>query len=293
MLIGFSRGMALMGALSAPAMAAAQAQDAPPERPWTLSASAGIATMQGQGDQPFVSLGLGREFGESYVKLTGTMLDNKADQGVLNTVPARTWQLALSGGTSFGALSMDASVSLGRRDFQAEAYTRANGNVISVESDGKLAGAGIALAYDVPISRSVFLSPFASLDYDRVDIARAVVIPATGLVARKEKQDGVSGAAGATLQHMLGKSGSSIGLYGAFATTSNTTAYGNTRVGGVIRQPAGLRDGPGGADSWGEYGATASFSLSDQLTADLSIIRTAGFAPGESTSGAIGLRINF
>lgn len=261
---------------------------------WSLSVSGGTTTLENRGDQPFASVGLTRTFGDSYVRLSAAHIATRDGQGLIGAVPATTDQVSLGGGTSFGALSLDATLSIGRRKFGAETFQRRNGQAIAIASNGKTAGVGFSLTYDLAIGKSWFVSPFASVDYSRVDIARAVNIPTLGLVSRKEKEEGVTGTFGASAQFMFGSGKAhAIGPYAAIATSSNTTAYGRATSPVAAARLTGARDVPGAKDSWFEYGATASFRLAKPLRLDLSFVRTAGFLGSESSSGSVGLRVAF
>ncbi len=264
------------------------------EAKWSTSLSGGTATVEGRGDQPFYSIGLTRNFADGYIRLTGTHIDTRDGQGLLGTVPAKTDQLSLAGGASFGSLNLDAYVAFGRRKFGAEAFQRLNGQTITITSNGKTSAVGASLTYDLPVGEHGFLSPFAALDYSRVDTARAIAAPVRGLVTQKEKQDGVAFTLGSTAQLLFGPGDAhSIGLYGAFVTSSNATAYNRGTSPVAASRLLGALDVPGTKDSWAEYGATASFRIAKPLRLDLSVIRTAGFSNAESTSGSVGLRISF
>jgi len=261
---------------------------------WTASLSGGTATVEGRGDQPFFSVGLTRNFSDGYIRLTGTHIDTRDGQGLLGAVPAKTDQLSLAGGVSFGSFNLDGYVSLGRRKFGAEAFRRITGQTINIASNGKTSAVGASLTYDAPIGQHGFFSPFAALDYSRVDTARAINAPLRGLITQKEKQDGITFTLGSTAQLLFGADDAhSIGLYGAFVTSSNATAYNRGTSPVAASRLLGALDVPGAKDSWGEYGATASFRIAKPLRLDLSVIRTAGFSSAESTSGSVGLRVSF
>ncbi len=272
----------------------AAAKDAGDDAGWSLSLSGGTTTLENQGDQPFASIGLTHAFGESYARITGTHVSTRSGQGLVGAVPAKTDQLTLAGGTAFGAFSLDAYVSLGQRHFSPERFQRANGRTITIASNGHTRGAGAALTYDAPLGDHAFFSPFVAVDYARIDTARAITRPNGSLVSQTETQDGVTGTAGATLQYLFGTgSAHSLGPYGAFVTSSNTTAYTRGAAPVAMARLLGALDVPGRNDSWAEYGASASFALARPLRLDLSVVRTAGFAGRDSLSASAGLRVSF
>lgn len=261
---------------------------------WSVSLAGGTATLENRGDQPFVSLGVTRNLKNAYVRLSVTHVDTRDGQGLLGSVPARTNQLTLAGGTSFGPVSLDGYVAFGKRKFGAEAFRRVTGQTINITSDGKTSAIGASLTYDIPLGQHGFLSPFAALDYSRVDTARAIAVPVRGLITQKEKQDGVTFTAGGTAQFLFGaEDAHSIGAYGAFVTSSNTTAYNRGTSPVAAARLLGALDVPGVKDSWAEYGATASFRIARPMRLDLSVIRTAGFGNAQSTSGSVGVRFSF
>lgn len=284
------RFCALAGLLIAAPSAPAWAADG--ERPWTLSVSGGSTILDGSGGQPFVSVAIGRSFGDSYVRLAGTYVDSAEGDTALSTIPAETKQLTLSAGTTTGALSIDGYASIGDRNFQPRVFTTRTGQTITLDTNGSSWGAGLSLSYDVPVSDNVVLAPFVSGDYSRIDIARAVTLPQAGTVGEKSAQDGFTGTAGLSASRLFGaRQQHSIGLYGALLVSSNSTAYNGTNA--QRASALGLGDQPGSSDEWAEYGIIAAFGLSDSLTLDVGAIRTAGFAGDESTSLTAGLSVRF
>lgn len=283
---------AILASITFAQPALAKAEENSPK--WSVSISGGTAAIDKQGSQPYFSLGLTRNFKNGYIRLTGTHVDTRDGPGLLGTVPAKTDQLTLAAGTSFGSFSLDGYASLGRRTFGAEAFRRANGRMITIDSNGNIAAIGASLTYDIPLGNHGFFSPFAALDYSRVDTARAIALPVRGLVTQKEKQEGITFTLGGTAQFLFGAGdANSIGAYGGFVTSSNTTAYNRGTSPVAAARLLGTLDVPGSKDSWAEYGATASLKIAKPLRLDLSVIRTAGFLNAESTSGSIGLRYSF
>ncbi len=275
-------------------MALAQPAWADEALPWTLSLSGGTSSAQGQGDQPFASVALSREIGAGYIKLSATHVATDDAQGLIAAIPGKTDQLSLSGGRSFGALSADAYVSLGKRSFGAEEFRRRTGQTVTIDNSGSTFGGGLSLTYDIAVGEHATISPFVSGDYYKVDIARAINLPLRGLVSQIESEDGVTGAAGVNAQLGFGaEDRHSVGLYLGGATTSNTTAYSRGGSGELASRILATFDRPGVSDSWAEYGASASFGLSPRVRLDGSVVRTAGFAGGENTSFTAALRFRF
>lgn len=278
----------LLAGLMLTAPAAAQGT----ENQWALSVSGGTTTLGGASDQPFVSAGLTRFFGPSYVRLTGTHVDSGGDDNVLSTVPASTRQLTLGAGTLLGAVSVDGYVSVGNRNFDGRAFTTRTGRTITLDSGGSSFGAGLALTYEIPLGDSAVIAPFVAGDYSRISIARAIVLGTGDSIGEESSEDGFTGSAGVTAAWLFGPAQRhNIGLYSAVLASSNNSSYNGTNAQRVTA--LGIGDQPGVSDKWVEYGATASFGLSDAVSLNLGVVRTAGFLGPEATSFTGGLRFGF
>jgi hypothetical protein len=287
-------GACLACAAANPALAKdGDAENAPEGTDWSISASGGLTLVDGDGDQPFLRLGATRFIGDGYVRASVTRFSTRDGAGLVDTVPASTWQGSLAGGYSFGGLSIDAYASLGWREFDPEAYRQRTGQMIEIDSDGKTAGGGVSLTYEVELGESTFLSPFIAGDVNRVDTARAITVVGRGTISQKERQTGETGSLGFTLDHALGDSGSAIGAYAAFVATSNSAVAIRSSAPVAAARLFGPQDVPGSSDSWLEYGGSATLSLSEAVLLDFSVVRTAGFPVEESTSLSAGTRFRF
>ncbi|WP_164157611.1 autotransporter outer membrane beta-barrel domain-containing protein [Sandarakinorhabdus rubra] len=283
--------VALLALAAAPALAQANAAD--DSRPWTLSASGGITAIQAQADQPFVGLGLRRDFGSSWVKLEGTWVGSGDARGA--TIPADTWIGTLSAGTYVGNLGLDAYVSAGRRSFDGAALRGPGGQAITVDRSGSIFGVGGSISYDLALSERLFLTPFVGADYNNIDFAAALTGPGGGVIgSQRQSSDGITGSAGVSLAHLFANDGGSIGLSAAVSTASNIAAVG--QVGFVNRPGANtprFADIPNEGGSWGELGASLSLNASKAVAIDLSVIQTVSFPFGDTTAGIVGLRFRF
>jgi len=267
------------------------------EKNWTLDVSGGLTALGDEGDQPFVRVGIRRDFGDVYVRLSGTYIDSEEPDGRgAAFVPASSKQISLSAGWQLGDLTIDAYGTLGDRDFKSVTIQRPGGSQqLTVDTNGDLAALGIGLAYDFAATSRLWLTPFAALDYSRIDTARAVLGPGgSTLVVDESSEDGVTWSGGLTLQQQFGADAQhNIGLYGALVATSNTGSVVRTsRIGdtaGATRVLDGIDDG----DTWVEFGLVGGFGLSDSVSLDYSIIRSAGLNPSETTAASVGLRIFF
>lgn len=275
----------------------AQAQEID-ERAWTLSASGGITAIQAQADQPFASLGVKRDFGSSWVKLEGTYVGSGDARGA--TIPVDTWIGTLSAGTYVGNLGLDAYVSAGSRSFDAATFRTQAGNPITVDRSGSLFAIGAGISYDIALNDQLFLSPFAGVDYNKIDFALALFgVGGRPVSSQRQSSDGVTGSVGLNLSHLFANDGGSIGLSAALSTASNIAAVGQIGFGSSAQ---GGRPGantprfagnPDQSGTWGELGASLSFNASKAVAIDLSLIQTVSFPFGDTTAGIVGLRFRF
>jgi hypothetical protein len=289
--------LAIMLAVPVAAQEAAQnaapGQAADDDRPWTLSVSGGITAVQAQADQPFASLGITRNFGNKWVKADLTYVGSGNARGL--TIPANTWIAGLAAGTYANNLGLEAHVLLGRREFDASSFRNPAGVAIAVDRSGSLFGIGGSLSYDLALNDRLFLTPFAGVDYNRIDFAVAFTNPAGRPVgSQRQGSDGVIGSVGAALTQVFAADAGSIGLSGTINTASNIAAVG--QVGAGQRATAGTPrfvDAPRQSGTWGELAGTISFNASTAVAIDLSVIRTFSFPFGDTTAGIGGLRFRF
>ena len=287
-------GACLACAAANPALANDEdAENTPEGIDWSVSASGGLTMVDGDGDQPFFRLGVTRFIGAGYVRASATRFSTRDGAGLVDTVPASTAQVSLAGGYSFGSLAIDAYGSLGWRDFDPEAFRQRTGQMIEIESDGTIAGAGVSLTYEVELGDGTLLSPFIAGDINRVDIARAITVVGRGTISQKESQSGETGSLGFTLDRALGNGGHAIGAYAAFVATSNSAVAIRSSAPVAAARLFGPLDVPGSSDSWLEYGGSATLGLSEAVLLDFSVVRTASFPGEESTSFSAGTRFRF
>lgn len=285
--------MAMLVGVSAPVLAQGAQGEADDSRPWTLSVNGGITAIQAQADQPFVAVGLKRDFGSSWMKLEGTYVGSGDARGL--TIPADTWIGTLSAGTYVGKLGLDAYVSAGRRSFDSAAFRTQGGQAITVDRSGSIFGLGGSISYDIALGDTVFLTPFVAADYNQIDFAAALTGPGGAVIgSQRQSSDGVTGSAGASLAHLFANDGGSIGISAAFSTASNIAAVGqvgfNNRPGANIPRFA---DNLNQGGSWGELGASLSLNASKAVAIDLSVIQTVSFPFGDTTAGIVGVRFRF
>ena len=273
--------MLASAAIMAPASAYA-------EDGWRLGISGGTTLYSGDEDPQFASIALARDFEQGYVEIGASIVRGGVTQGLLNAVPVDSEAVTVSAGRSLGDVSLDGYVSLGQRRFKPETLP---GGRVTINSNGSSFAVGGAVTYEAALSESIILSPFVAVDYDKVDIARAVILPGGDARTVKSQEDGVTGSFGASLQKLFGEH--SIGLNAAFVATSNSSASRSGTAGDTISRVVAARNVPGQSDEWAEVGASASFAIADKWRLNLNANRTLGFAGPEATSLTAGLSFRF
>lgn len=273
--------MLASAAIMAPASAYA-------EDGWRLGISGGTTLYSGDEDPQFASIALARDFDQGYVEIGVSILRGGVTQGLLNAVPVDSEAVTISAGRSFGDVSLDGYVSLGQRRFKPETLP---GGRVKINSDGSSFAVGGALTYEAVLSDTLILSPFVAVDYDKVDIGRAVRLAGGDVRTVKSQEDGVTGSIGASLQKLFGEH--SIGINSAFVATSNSSASRSGTAGDTISRVVAARNVPGQSDEWAELGASASFAITEKWRLNLNANRTLGFAGPEATSLTAGLSFRF
>ena len=255
---------------------------------WRMGINGGATLYSGDEDPQFANIALARDFDQGYVEIGVSVVRGGVTQGLLNAVPVDSEAVTLSAGRGFGDVSIDGYVSLGQRRFDPETLP---GGRVTINSDGSSFALGGALTYEASLSDSVILSPFFAVDYDKVDIGRAVLLPGGNVRTVKSQEDGVTGSVGASLQKLFGDH--SIGINAAFVVTSNSSASRSGTAGDTISRVVAARNVPGQSDEWAEAGASASFAIADKWRLNLNANHTLGFAGPEATSLTAGLSFRF
>ena len=258
---------------------------------WSLSLSGGIATVAGEGGQPFVSLSLYRYFGAGFVRAGIAWFDGEGEPGLAEPLPAQTRQISVGGGYQVGRVLLDGYATLGSRDFTAPAPARTGGRAVRGETDGSLLTLGASLTWDAPAGDDWSVAPFASLSYSRVDTARTSAPAAGDPVIEEMRETGVTGIAGVSAERVW--RGGSLGVYLAGAATSNRAAVNRQGSGLPASRTPQLIPAEDEGDAWFEYGLSGSLQLSADVSLDALLVRTAGFGPGETTSASAGVRLRF
>ena len=258
---------------------------------WSLSLSGGVATLANEPEQPFVSADLYRYFGAGFVHAGFAWFDGEGDPDVAEPLPAQTRQITVGGGYQAGRVLLDAFLSFGSRDFKPPGPDRTNGRIVRDDTDGRLLTFGASATWDAPAGERWSVAPFLTLIYTEVDTARTLV-PASGdPVVEEMDENGITGIAGISAERVWG--GGSLGIYLAGAATSNRASINRQGSGFPIDRTPQLIASEDESDAWFEYGLSGSIELSDAVSLDALVVRTAGFDPGETTSASAGIRVRF
>ncbi len=284
----------LLLACAAPALAqeAAAPED---EKLWSLSLGGG-ATLVSHGQDPWsTNVDLSRSIGDASLSLGYSRSTENGQQGVPFSLGSKSETFSLSAGYGIGSVSLDVHGSYGVRRFDGRSFRRRTGQVVTIDGKGKSYGIGATATVWVPLGENTSMSPYASLDYSSTDTARALVLPPIGLVSAKDKQKGTTGSLGTSIDRRFGsESQHSISANAAWVITSNSAATSSTliRRSGAAR-PLRPQAGAGGSENWFEYGASASFGVSDVVNLSLSASRTVGTFGPETTSLYTGVSFSF
>lgn len=289
-LMRFFRGACVAAIFSSTPLYAQETTD---KSDWSISLNGG-STIYSQGDDPpFASLSLTRDFDSGYVGVSVSMVDSGMVPGFVDAVPAKSEAVTFSAGKTLGDVSLDAYVSLGQRRFEAESFQRL-GRTITIDSDGRSFATGGSLTYDLAVAENIFVSPFVAVDYDRIDIARAVLLGNGNLQSIESKEDGVTGTAGVGIQKLFGPEAQhAFGLSAAFVATSNSASARSGSASNLLSRVVAARNQPGQSDEWTEIGASASFAFASRWRLSFAVTRTLGFAGPEATSLSTGVSFAF
>jgi hypothetical protein len=258
---------------------------------WSLSVSGGVATVAGDDGQPFLAASFYRYLGDGYARAGIAWFDGGGDPGIAEPLPARTRQITVGGGYQAGRVLIDAYATIGTRDFTPPSPARTNGRLVRDETDGRLLTLGGSVTWDAPAGEKWAIAPFASLTYSEVDSARTLAPQAGDPVIQETKEEGLTGISGVSAERTW--RGGSLGIYLAAAATSNRASINRQGSGFLAGRTPQLAPAGNEGDAWVEYGLSGSVRLSATVSLDAALVRTAGFAGGETISVSSGLRVQF
>ncbi len=258
---------------------------------WRIGLNSGVTLYSGDQDPRFASIQVARDFEQGYIQIGISMIDGAVTQGIVAAVPVSSETVTLAGGRSFGDVSFDGYASVGQRRFKAETLP---GGRVTVNTNGSSFAIGGALTYELELSDSISIAPFAALDYDKVDVGRFIILPNGDARTVKSKEDGVTGSAGVSLQKMFGTDQAhSFAITAAFVATSNGSSTRSGTGANATSRIVAARNVSAQSDEWAELGASASFAVAEKLRLNLNANRTLGFAGPEATTVAVGASLQF
>jgi hypothetical protein len=259
---------------------------------WTLELSGGLAALPDEGSQPFLAATLSRERGA--LQLRGGIAwygGSDEEAAAMALLPAETWQATLGAGHAAGPVLIDVYASVGRRRFNPVVRDLRNNQVIRFDTQGGLYTIGGSLTMDVPVSRGWAAAPFVSLSYSSLSTARTITPPTGAPLIDERTEKGLTGTIGASVLRDF--RGASLGLYVAAAATTNRASVDRQGSATLAARVPALPAEDDGGDFWLEYGLSGSVALSEAVTLDAAVVRTADYADGETTSVSAGLRLRF
>lgn len=160
----------------------------------------------------------------------------------------------------------------GHRSFATQNSRDRIGNRLTVNVSNTILGVGTTMSYDAPLGETWFVSPFASIDYHRIDTTRSINTHSPIPYARNNGDTGLTGSAGATLSHTLDAGGRwRIDGYGAVEAAS-AVEHRDDDASVATRVVKALNTS--GIESVAiEYGIGTTYQLSERLRVDSGIVR--------------------
>ncbi len=206
--------------------------------------------------------------------------------------PTPEEHIALAGKSST-PIRLEVEALAGHRSFTSMTERATPQRHLTVTSSNSVYGVGTAVRYSVPIAKGWSITPFASLDYNRVDSGRTVNKFSPKPFVRDNADTGLAGSVGAVVTFSTGKSRSiNMQGFGAVVTANNTMASGK-EFASVGAQVLSAFHSKGPATTWAEFGVRAKVSLAPRWQLHGAFLKTAGSVNGSSTAGMIGIRHRF
>lgn len=286
--------LAQSAAPAAESVADGSSNDAEDDLPWSISLDGGISGADGDFGSKSYGLSLTRSIGDGYLSASVDRSEEDGIKGVFTAAPSSTNTVTLAGGHPLGPISVDIFGSLGWTSFEIARFNRRNGQVLSLDGDGKAVSLGGSLSWGASIAESTSLSLSGSVSWSRSDMARVLAGPLGNAIVRKERQSGTTGSANVTLSRMFGEEDQhSASLTAGMVTTDNAAAFASSLIRSGATRALRPRLGGPSKDTWNDIGASMSLGLTDTLSLDLGATRTLGAKGPESVSYSAGLSFAF
>ena len=152
-------------------------------------------------------------------------------------------------------------------------------------------GIGMTGSYGIRIARGWRFTPFAALDYNRVDSARIVDANSPNPFVQDNADTGLTASAGATMSHRFRALPKLriIGFGAVIAGADDTIApRDSASVASRVLQSLGS-SGPDAI--WYEVGGGADYTLSPTMRVGAGVVGTMNRASGEAIAGKVSIRI--
>jgi Autotransporter beta-domain len=214
------------------------------------------------------------------------------DLDVLRDVPSPS-EYQLMAGTPQTPIALEINALASHRSFEALTGRQMGPRSLSVTASNSILGVGTKVTYDVPLARGWGITPFVSLDYNRMDSGRTVNMHSPRPFVRDNADTGLTGSAGATLSHSFGaKSNIRIDGFGALiAATGSSERRGEFATLGA--RVLGALHSDGIESMWAEFGIRARFTLARRWQVQGAVLHTEGAVNGSTSAEMISLHHRF
>ncbi len=163
----------------------------------------------------------------------------------------------------------------------------------SVTNSNNALGVGTTGTYGILVARGWRMTPFVSLDYNRIDTARYVDLASPNPYINDNADTGMTGTMGATLSHRFGAENRFRALaYGAMVAATSTGAP--PREFGTVAARLVNAIGDSALKAlWEETGVGLDYRLTARARLNGAVIQTLGRLTGDTLAAKFGLRATF
>ena len=152
-------------------------------------------------------------------------------------------------------------------------------------------GIGMTGSYGVRIARGWRFTPFAALDYNRIDSARIVDVASPNPFVQDNADAGLTATAGATVSHRI-RAWPKLRFVGFGAMVAGSDYMPSPRDAASVAARVIQSLGSSAPDSlWYEYGAGADYTLSPAARIGAGVVGTANRTTGDTIAGKVSIRV--
>lgn len=277
--------MAFLLTLAPAAHAEAQPTPAPE---WIMTSGGNLSVIDGGGSQPAANLSLTHLMGKTSVGLSGT-LTASAGSAPVGVTPDHIRTVTLSVGHSFGRGTLIAHVSEGQGFFRHGIVNISPSQPAVVDSKAHGIGVGLLASIDFKLAKNLVFTPSVEADYSKTLLKRIPLDQETFPGEVENKSDGITLAGGGALLRHFGKSRQHALMVMASVirmTNSSDFIHRTGRVDTTV-----MKDGS--ADTFVDYGANISLSLSRNVSVNVNATRSTGYNGPESMVAGAGMQFAF